>query len=227
MREHAHLADTLNLIEEIAGTRPRPTPAPAAISPMSPSFRYPRSPGRISKIGQWRDRSPNICGYRGRPRHYGPCARSSSYACPRPRAIRLPNRLGAAIWAQAWAWLPASLQTLAALPDWPSRDKGADGRDGPIIGLAVRRSGREPEPCTSQTRRPGAHRLAARGRLRAAGQRAGAGEEIQGLAGDRDRIAQRLNKVVVHRLFAAGLGLQGGGPGWRSPRGWHDRPCHR
>jgi hypothetical protein len=116
--------------------------------------------------------SLNICGYRGRPRHYGPCARSSSYACPRPRAIRLPHRLGAAIWAQAWAWLPASLQTLAALPDWPSRDKGADGRDGPIIGLAVRRSGREPEPCTSQTRRLGAHRLAARGRLRAAGQRA-------------------------------------------------------
>jgi hypothetical protein len=35
----------------------------------------------------------------------------------------------------------------------------------------------------------------------------GAAEEIQGLTGDRDRIAQRLNKVVVHRLFAAGLGL--------------------
>jgi signal transduction histidine kinase len=92
--------------------------------------------------------------------------------------------------------LPASLQTLAARPDRPSRDKGADGRDGPISGLAVRRSGRDARTACAPD-------AAARGRLRAAG----AAEEIQGLTGDRDRIAQRLNNVVVHRLFAAGLGL--------------------
>jgi signal transduction histidine kinase len=36
---------------------------------------------------------------------------------------------------------------------------------------------------------------------------AGAAEETQDLTEERDRIAQRLNNVVVHRLFAAGLDL--------------------
>jgi hypothetical protein len=47
----------------------------------------------------------------------------------------------------------------------------------------------------------------------------GAAEEARGLTEERDRIAQRLNSIVVHRLFAAGLelqaalGLAGDGPG--------------
>jgi signal transduction histidine kinase len=50
----------------------------------------------------------------------------------------------------------------------------------------------------------------------AAGSGAGA---ARGLVAERDRIAQRLNSIVVHRLFAAGLelqaalGLAGDGPG--------------
>ena len=36
----------------------------------------------------------------------------------------------------------------------------------------------------------------------------GTAEEIQGLTAERDRIAERLGDVVVHRLFAAGLDLQ-------------------
>lgn len=37
---------------------------------------------------------------------------------------------------------------------------------------------------------------------------ADAAEETQDLAEEHDRIAQRLNNIVVHRLFAAGLDLQ-------------------
>ena len=37
---------------------------------------------------------------------------------------------------------------------------------------------------------------------------AGTAEPSRELAGERDRIAQRLTEVVVHRLFAAGLDLQ-------------------
>jgi hypothetical protein len=121
--------------------------------------------------------------------------------------------------------LPASLQTLATLPDWPSRDKKSR-RDGPIIGLAVRRSGREARTACAPD---AATRCPPVSSVGACGQRgSGAAEEIQGLTGDRDRIAQRLNKVVVHRLFAAGLGLQAAvGLVGDHPGGWRDRPCHR
>jgi len=70
-RDNAHLADTINLIEEIAGTRLRPAPARAAISPVSPAvFRNVRSTWTISRVGWWRDRSMLLCLVKGLKCHF-------------------------------------------------------------------------------------------------------------------------------------------------------------
>jgi hypothetical protein len=57
------------------------------------------------------------------------------------------------------------------------------------------------------------------------GRSAGSAEMIRYLTEDHDRIAQRMNDVVVRRIFAAGLDLQAGlGPDRRSQGGQQDLP---
>lgn len=100
----------------------------------------------------------------------------------------------------------ASLRTLVARPTLAGQ-RPRSLSNAPITKLAFRHS-YTGTGCSPRAANPGS-RLAAAGHQRGSGA-AGSAEVIRYLTEDHDRIAQRMNDVVVRRIFAAGLDLQAG-----------------
>ena len=94
--------------------------------------------------------------------------------------------------------------------------------NAPITKLAFRHS-HTGTGCSPRAADPGSS--AGSGRAPEGSGAAGSAEVIRYLTENHDRIAQRMNDVVVRRIFAAGLDLQAGlGPDRRSQGGQQDLP---
>ena len=100
----------------------------------------------------------------------------------------------------------ASLWTLVARPTLAGQ-RPRSLSNAPITKLAFRHS-HTGTGCSPRAADPGSP--AGSGRAPEGSDAAGSAEVIRYLTEDHDRIAQRMNDVVVRRIFAAGLDLQAG-----------------